>query len=79
MEALTIALFGAALLLCITLDLNILYALSAGLVIFLAYGLRRGFSLRELGKAAWEGVFSARNVLTTFLLIGIMTGLRRSP
>ena len=77
MEALTIALFGAALLLCITLDLNILYALSAGLVIFLAYGLRRGFSLRELGKAAWEGVFSARNVLTTFLLIGIMTGLWR--
>ena len=46
-----IVLFCLALLVCIVLGTNILYALLAGLVIFALYGKKQGFSWKELGKA----------------------------
>ena len=45
-----ISLFCGALLVCLVLGANILYALATGLVIFTAYGRRRGFSWKELGR-----------------------------
>ena len=47
-----IVLFCLALLVCIVLRANILYALLAGLVIFALYGKKQGFSWKELGKMA---------------------------
>ena len=44
-----IVLFCLALLVCIVLGTNILYALLAGLVIFALYGKKQGFSWKELG------------------------------
>ena len=78
MEWLTLGLFCGMLLACLALDLSILYALCAGLGLFFLYDLRRGFSLRELGRMALRGVLTVRNVLITFLLIGMLTALWRA-
>ena len=42
--------FCTSLLVCLALGGNILYALSAGLVIFVFYGKKQGYSWRALGK-----------------------------
>ena len=65
------------LLLCIIFDFSILYALVAGLVLFLLYGKKKGFKWKELGKMALSGVKKVKNVLISFLFIGILTALWR--
>lgn len=78
METLTLLLFCAALVVCVALDWSILYALVVGLVIFLTYGRKRGYGWRELGKMCLDGVKTARNILITFFLIGVLTALWRA-
>lgn len=78
MEWLTLGLFCAALLLCVTLDLSILYALAFGLLLFLLYGRRKGFAWGELLRVALDGVKTVRNILITFVLIGVLTALWRA-
>lgn len=77
MELLVLALFCAGLLGCILLDLSILYALGAGLTLFLLYGKSKGFSWAELAKMALSGVKTVKNILVTFVLIGMLTALWR--
>lgn len=77
MELLTLGLFCLGLLLCIILKVSILYALAAGLVLFLLYGRRKGFSWRELVDMSISGVKTVKNILITFLLIGMLTALWR--
>ena len=72
-----LSLFGGLLLLCITFDFSLLYALVAGLVLFLLYGKKKGFSWKELGRMALSGVKKVKNVLISFLFIGILTALWR--
>ena len=72
-----ILLFCAALLGYLLLDFSILYALVFGLVLFLLYGRRRGFSWGALLTMALEGVKTVRNILLAFVLIGVMTALWR--
>lgn len=78
MELITLGLFCAGLILCILFNLPILYALGAGLVLFWLYGRRKGFSWGELFKISLEGVMTAKNILLTFLLIGVMTAFWRA-
>ena len=78
MEWLTLGLFCAALLVCILLGRSILYALAIGLLLFLLYGRYKGFAWRELLRVALEGVKTVRNILITFVLIGILTALWRA-
>ena len=78
MEGLTLTLFCAALLFCVVLDISILYALAAGLALFLLYGRRRGYSWRELVLMSLDGVKTVKNILITFLLIGVLTGMWRA-
>lgn len=73
-----ISLFCGALLVCLVLGANILYALATGLVIFTAYGRRRGFSWKELGKMICSGVKTSTSVLLVFPLIGMLTALWRA-
>lgn len=77
MELMTLALFCAFLLVCIVLDLSILYALAAGLILFLLYGKKKGCSWRELAEMTLSGVKKVKNILITFVLIGILTALWR--
>ncbi|MBR2581846.1 MAG: sodium:proton antiporter, partial [Oscillospiraceae bacterium] len=65
--------FCAALLVCLLLKRSILYALVFGLLLFLLHGRRRGFPWRELLRAALDGVRTVRNILLTFVVIGVMT------
>ena len=71
-----IVLFCLALLVCIVLRANILYALLAGLVIFALYGKKQGFSWKELGKMICSGVKTSASVLLVFPLIGILTAFQ---
>lgn len=78
METLTLGLFCASLLLCVLTGRSILYALALGLVIFLLYGRSKGFRWKELGQTVFESVRAVRNILMTFILIGILTALWRA-
>ena len=73
-----IVLFCAALLVCVVLKVNILYALAAGLVIFTLYGKKQGFSWRELGEMIVSGVKTSASVLLVFPLIGMLTAFWRA-
>lgn len=77
MELLVLALFCGGLLACILLDLSILYALGAGLALFLLYGRQKGFSWGDLANMALAGVKTVKNILITFVLIGMLTALWR--
>ena len=78
MAWLTLGLFCAGLLACIALDASILFALSFGLLLFFPYGRSRGFAWGELWKMALDGVKTVKNILVTFVLIGILTALWRA-
>ena len=71
-------LFCMSLIGCLVLNISILYALAAGFFIFCAYGVAMGFSIGELLKEAFEGVKTAKNVLKTFVFIGMLTALWRA-
>ena len=77
-EWLTLGLFCAGLTLCLALEAPVLYALAAGLVLFLLYGRHKGFSWGELTLMAFEGVKSVRTILLTFMLIGVLTAFWRA-
>ena len=77
MEFITLGLFCGALLICVILDWSILYALVAGLIIFLLYGKQKGYSWSELAKISFASMKTVRNILITFILIGMLTALWR--
>lgn len=78
MELLIIGLFCAALLLCVAFDLSILYALFAGLGLFWFYGLKKCFNVKQLGQMSLAGVWKVKNILITFMLIGMLTAIWRT-
>lgn len=77
MDILVLGLFCLLLVLCVGLDISILYALVAGLILFLVYGKRKGFSWYELKEMSVSGIKTVRNILISFLLIGMLTALWR--
>ena len=78
MEWLILAVFCAALVICIAFNIPILFALGFGLVLFFVYGKVKGCTWKELGLAVLKGVWTVRNILLTFLLIGILTAFWRA-
>ncbi len=77
MEYMTLTLFCLALFACLLLDFSILWALVAGLFIFFAYSLWKGYSFPETARFAFAGVRTVKNILITFFLIGMLTALWR--
>lgn len=71
-------LFCAALLICVVCKLNILYALAAGLLIFILHGRRLGYAWRALGRMMVTGVKTSAGVLLVFPLIGMLTAFWRA-
>ncbi len=78
MEWAVLGSFCLMLLICVALGVPILYALLAGLLLFVLYALRRGFSPRQVLSMAAEGVGTVFPILTAFLFIGMMTALWRA-
>lgn len=72
-ETFILLLFCSTLLGCLLLDISILYALAAGLVIFLLFGRKKGFSWPELFQMCLSGVKTVKNILIIFFLIGLLT------
>ena len=77
MEVLTIGIFCALLIICIITGKSILYALLAGLIIFSLYEKKQGYSWRQISRMALQGVWKVKNILLTFILIGMLTALWR--
>lgn len=63
---------------CMVLGASLSWALLVGLVCFALVGLRRGYSVRELGGMAAEEMKAAGKVLRILLLIGLLTALWRA-
>ena len=77
MEVLTIGIFCALLIICIITGKSILYALLAGLIIFSLFGKKQGYSWRQISRMALQGAWKVKNILLTFILIGMLTALWR--
>lgn len=78
MEILTLAVFCCALLFCIVADIPIIIAMFIGLGIFWLYGLKAGYSFRDVLSMSWDGVRTIKNLIIVFILIGMLTGLWRA-
>ena len=78
MEYLVLAFFCLSLVLCLFFGFNLLYALFFGLLLFSSYALIKGFSAKDVVKMAFSGVKTVKNILFTFLLIGIITATWRA-
>lgn len=77
MELLILSLFCLSLVVCILLDTSILIALAFGLCLFWLYGLKKGFTVLNLARMTFTGINTVKNILITFVLIGIMTAMWR--
>ena len=77
MATLTLTIFCILLIICIATDHFILYALFAGLVLFSFYSRKQGYTWKSTGKMILQGIKKVRNILFTFILIGMLTALWR--
>ena len=70
-------LFALALVFCIGYDISILIALIFGFFLFFGYGLFKKHTAREMAAMAFSGIKTVKNILITFVLIGIITAMWR--
>ena len=74
----TISLFSLSLIVCLLLKISVVYALIIGYIIFIIYGLIKGYKLKVLIKKSFEGIMTVKNILLVFILIGMITALWRA-
>lgn len=72
-----ISLFAISLVLCISFDISILAALVFGFFLFFGYGLVKKYSAKAMAAMAFSGVKTVKNILITFVLIGMITAIWR--
>ena len=70
--------FAFSLVLCISFDISILAALVFGFFLFFGYGLFKKHSVRAMLTMAFSGIRTVKNILITFILIGIITAIWRA-
>ncbi|BEO98782.1 Na+/H+ antiporter NhaC family protein [Fusobacterium polymorphum] len=73
-----ILLFSLSLIVSLLLNFSVVYALIIGYIIFISYGLIKGYSLKVLIKKSFEGIMTVKNILLVFILIGMITALWRA-
>ena len=73
-----ILLFSLSLIVCLLLKFSVVYALIIGYIIFIIYGLIKGYKLKVLIKKSFEGIMTVKNILLVFILIGMITALWRA-
>lgn len=76
-EISVLTLFAVSLVFCIGFDISILAALVFGFFLFYGYGLYKKHSVKEMATLAFSGIKTVRNILITFILIGIITATWR--
>ena len=77
-SVIAILLFLVSLIFCLLLNFSVVYALIVGYIIFITYGLIKGYDLKVLVKKSFEGVLTVKNILLVFVLIGMITALWRA-
>ena len=77
-ENLTLTIFCAILLICLVLDISVIWALLAGLLLFCGFAKHKGFSFRDILQMIIDGNKTSVNVLIILALIGMLTGMWRS-
>lgn len=77
-EILTLLLFSATLIVCVVCDFSILYALVFGFFLFFIYGILKKHKAKELLQASFRSMLTIKNILITFMLIGMITAVWRS-
>jgi len=77
LELTILGIFTASLLVCIVLNYSILYALIFGYCLFFVYGLIKKYTAKEILQMSWTGVKTVKNILITFILIGMITAVWR--
>ncbi len=70
--------FSLTLIGCVAARIPILYALGAGYFLFFTYALLKERSVLSVLKMSVNGIRTAKNVLLTFVLIGLLTALWRA-
>lgn len=78
MELLLLGIFSAVLLACIFTGVSVIYAMLLGLAMFFGYGLIKKKTWKQMLIFSWQGMKTAKNVLLTFMLIGMMTAIWRA-
>ena len=78
MDILTLSMFCLGVLICVFSGFSILWALGFGLLLFLAFGKKQGHTAKALLQMCMDGIKTVKNILMTFVLIGIMTALWRA-
>jgi len=73
-----ILLFSLSLIVSLLLNFSVVYALIIGYIIFISYGLIKGYNLKVLVKKSFEGMLTVKNILLVFILIGMITALWRA-
>jgi len=77
-EISVLSLFAVSLVFCIGYDISILIALIFGFFLFFGYGLYKKHTVRAMAAMAFSGIKTVKNILITFLLIGIITATWRA-
>ncbi|CDZ75403.1 NA+/H+ antiporter NHAC [Peptoniphilus sp. ING2-D1G] len=77
-ELIIIALFSLILLYFVLMGYSVIYALLIGFLIFCFYGIKKGNTIFEISKMAYEGFLQMTNILKVFMLIGIITATWKS-
>lgn len=77
-ELIVLFCFAAALFICVALDIPVLVALGIGFCLFFGYGLYKKHTVRTMWGFALTGMKTVKNILITFLLIGVITALWRA-
>lgn len=77
-EACALLLFAAAIVVCATTGVSVVFALCFGFFVFTGYGLFKGFTLRALFPMMMKGVKATAGIVIVMGLIGMLTGSWRA-
>lgn len=78
MHLIPFGLFSAALIICVIINVSVIYALAAGLVIFVVCAMRMGHRLPDICRMMLDGIKTAKNVIIMLAFIGVLTALWRA-
>ncbi len=78
MELLILLLFVCVLFVCVLTDTSVVYALTVGYFLFSFYAYIKGHSIKSILKMSSVGILKVKNILITFILIGMITALWRA-
>ena len=78
MEIGVVLAFAASLLLCIVVFGEVLPALIFGLLLFGGYALYKKYTVADICRMAVTGVRTIKDILVTFVLIGVITAVWRA-